>query len=158
MNYNKNQQGMTLIEVVASIILISIILFSFLTLLLQSNKATHKSNGIMDSTYMAQIEMENLYNRSSNACTFRDIASGYSLAPTEQISYSSLPNIDKTHHFFPREDNDYKFYLTIETFLIGTIYENAIYVHLDVIEKKTNSKATMENVFELGGKKNLCVN
>ena len=152
----KEERGISLVEVIASIVLLSIILLSFFTLILQSNKATHKSNGIMNSTYMAQIEMENLYNYSSNACSYEDLALGYTLNPTEQISYTMLPGVDKTYVSELREGDEYNFYLTVETFLEGTIYNNAVYVHLDVIEKRTNSKATMENVWELGGKRNSC--
>lgn len=153
----KDERGISLVEVVASIILIGIILFSFFTLLLQSNKTTHKSNGIMDSTYAAQIEMEDLYTSSTTACTFEDITSRYTLLSTENTKYSNLQNVDKIYHFFPREDNEYHYYLAIETFFEGTTYENAIYIHLDAIDKRTNSKATMESVFELGGKGKTCV-
>ena len=151
MKYLKNHQGMTLLEVIASLVLIGIILFAFFTLLLQSNKTTYKSNSITDSTYEAQREMEVFYNSASSACTFEDISSNYTLDTTQNIGYSTLGEIDKAYNFVPREEDGFEYNLTLQTFLDGSIYKKAIYVHLDVIENNNNSKATMENVFELGG-------
>jgi len=56
-----NDKGLSLVEVIASIILISIILLSFVALFLQSNKTTVTSNDIVDATYVAQQEMETIY-------------------------------------------------------------------------------------------------
>lgn len=56
-----SEKGLSLIEVVASILLISIILLSFFGLFVQSNKAKNSSSQIVDLTYYNQTEMENLY-------------------------------------------------------------------------------------------------
>lgn len=57
-----SQGGFSLIEVVASLVIITIILLSFFGLLIQSNKTGKSSEQIIDATYLAQKEMEKMYN------------------------------------------------------------------------------------------------
>ncbi|MFJ5562272.1 type IV pilus modification PilV family protein [Lysinibacillus xylanilyticus] len=57
-----SQEGFALIEVVASLVIITIVLLSFFGLLIQSNKTGKSSEQIIDATYLAQKEMEKMYN------------------------------------------------------------------------------------------------
>ena len=57
-----NEQGLSLIEVVASIIILTIILLSFFTFFINTAKTTKTSETMFDATYYAQLEMEKLYN------------------------------------------------------------------------------------------------
>ena len=59
-----NENGLTLVEVLASIVILSIILVSILMILLQSMKAKQISEEIIDATYIAQTEMEKIYDQS----------------------------------------------------------------------------------------------
>ncbi|KGR74033.1 hypothetical protein [Ureibacillus sinduriensis] len=61
-NKKLNEQGISLIEVIASILIISIVLISFFSLIIQSNRVGNSSEDIVNSTYIAQTEMENIYN------------------------------------------------------------------------------------------------
>lgn len=64
--YHSNK-GFALIEVVASIVIITLILLSFFGLLIQSNKTGKSSEQIIDATYLAQQEMEKMYSYFKNA-------------------------------------------------------------------------------------------
>ncbi len=151
--YLKNNQGMTLIEVVAALLIIGIVLISFFGLLVQSNKTTHKSNDIMDATYEAHKKMEEIYNSSGGADSYDDLAGGYTLDEENPgTSLSSLPT-NQVYKYLPHEEDRFTYNLTLETFPENDTYKNAVYVHLEVIENSTNSKATMENVYILGGVK-----
>ncbi|GLC87267.1 prepilin-type N-terminal cleavage/methylation domain-containing protein [Lysinibacillus piscis] len=152
LKFIKNDDGLSLLEVVVALLLIGIILISFFALLLQSNKTTHKSNVIMDATYVAQQEMEKIYNLAGNASTYERLASGYTLDENTSNPYTSLPNIDKTYTYLPRKEEKFTYYLTLQTFSSLT-YKNAVYVHLEAVDNHSNSKATMENVYILGGAK-----
>lgn len=57
-----SQGGFSLIEVIASLVIITIILVSFFGLLIQSNKTGKSSEQLIDATYLAQKEMEKMYN------------------------------------------------------------------------------------------------
>lgn len=67
MNLKKqlNTSGYTLLEVIASTIILSVILLSFYALIISTMKTTKTSETIIDYTYLAQIEMENLYEKST---------------------------------------------------------------------------------------------
>lgn len=55
------QGGFSLIEVIASLVILTIILLSFFGLLIQSKKTEKQSEEIIDATYIAQVEMEKIY-------------------------------------------------------------------------------------------------
>ncbi len=56
-----NEKGVTLVEVVASFVILVILLISFYTLFIQTAKTTKSSEDIVDATYIAQTEMEKIY-------------------------------------------------------------------------------------------------
>jgi len=60
-----NEHGFTLIEVLASIVLLAIILTSFGMIFAQSLKTSNTSERIIDHTYIAQREMERIYELST---------------------------------------------------------------------------------------------
>lgn len=57
----KNANGFTLVEVLASTVILTLLLTSFLMLFLQSAKTSKTSEHIIDATYIAQTEMEEIY-------------------------------------------------------------------------------------------------
>ncbi|PID07331.1 MULTISPECIES: prepilin-type N-terminal cleavage/methylation domain-containing protein [unclassified Sporosarcina] len=58
MHYVKKNSGMTLVEVLASLVLLSIIIISFLVVFPIVAKQNKASEEFMDATYIAQSEME----------------------------------------------------------------------------------------------------
>ena len=62
-----NQSGFSLLEVLASTVLITILLLSFYTILISSAKTARTAETIIDYTYLAQKEMENIYEKSDNS-------------------------------------------------------------------------------------------
>jgi prepilin-type N-terminal cleavage/methylation domain-containing protein len=66
-----NEKGLTLIEVLASIVILTIIGVSLLTFFVQSARSNNLSKTLMDATYVAQTQIEeiNNYNQSSTSAT-----------------------------------------------------------------------------------------
>lgn len=60
------RKGMTLIEIIISLALLSIILVPFLTMFVQSAFTIKKSEVVLDGTYVAQRVMEDIYNDSQD--------------------------------------------------------------------------------------------
>lgn len=56
--YLNNESGMTLVEVLASIVLISMILTTFLSFFIQSAKTNHMTDDVNQATFVVQAEME----------------------------------------------------------------------------------------------------
>ncbi|SEO93884.1 prepilin-type N-terminal cleavage/methylation domain-containing protein [Amphibacillus marinus] len=65
LRYVKNEQGLTLVEVLASITILSIIVVTFLAFFIQSARTTKVSEDVMDATYLAQSYMEKIYYQST---------------------------------------------------------------------------------------------
>lgn len=63
----ENEKGFTLIEVVASIVILTLLLTSFLSLLLVAAKSTQVSKEIIDYTLVAQTEVETVYQAAQKA-------------------------------------------------------------------------------------------
>ncbi|MCT2537941.1 type II secretion system GspH family protein [Aquibacillus koreensis] len=61
-----SSKGLTLIEILASITILSIIVVTFLTFFIQSARTNTVSEDIMDATYVAQTQMEEIYNLSKS--------------------------------------------------------------------------------------------
>ncbi len=140
----KNEGGFSLIEVVASLILITIILLSFFGLFIQSNKTSKTSSTIVDSTYLAQNEMENIF-REIKGRTEEQLAGQLLYTNTENPQYISCSKNSKfsTIWSYEKQMEDRRFILTIK--------RHCQYEYLDtiVIEVYENNvlKSKMENIY-----------
>lgn len=65
----KNQSGITLIEVLASIVILSLIIVSIVPMFIQSTKANNISKNITEATYLAESEMEEIIHLNTNSLT-----------------------------------------------------------------------------------------
>ncbi|WP_397539477.1 hypothetical protein [Rummeliibacillus pycnus] len=61
-----NEKGATLVEVIASFVILVILLISFFTLFIQTKQTTKSSAQVVDATYLAQTEMEEIYKYSKD--------------------------------------------------------------------------------------------
>lgn len=138
-----NSKGLTLIEVLVSIILISIILFSFFSFFIQSAKTGKTSEEVVDATYLAQVEMEKIYEVSNKG----DFKSGINEI-VNSLSYKQLsPDSSKEYRYSKSQDG---FYLTL-TFKEHT-YPGMSYLVIEVFEHENDirPRAKMETILEWG--------
>ncbi|HLR42322.1 MAG TPA: type II secretion system protein [Pseudogracilibacillus sp.] len=56
-----NERGVTLVELLASIVIVTIILISVISIFNLTMKSNRTSEEIIDATYVAQTEMEKIY-------------------------------------------------------------------------------------------------
>ena len=66
LNRHMQENGLSLIEVLASLVILTLLLTTFLMMFLQSAKVNKASEHVIDATYIAQEEMENIYGLSTN--------------------------------------------------------------------------------------------
>ncbi|MFJ7936426.1 hypothetical protein [Sporosarcina sp. NPDC096371] len=87
MEQDGKESGLSLVEVLASIVILTLLLTTFLMMFLQSAKVHKASEHVIDATYIAQKEMENLYALSTSikesAKIKEIIALGYIEKPDE---------------------------------------------------------------------------
>lgn len=67
--YFSSQRGLTLIELLASIIILSIIIISLLSMFLQSARSNGISKKMMDATYLAETQIEEINNINTSLTT-----------------------------------------------------------------------------------------
>lgn len=87
----RNEKGLTLVEVLASIVILSIVITTFLLVFSQTAKTTHQSEETVEATYIAQTEMENVYEMSQNAIPYTKLR--------ENPEYTEKPMDDDWHRF-----------------------------------------------------------
>jgi type II secretory pathway pseudopilin PulG len=88
-----NDKGLTLVEILASIVVLSLLIISFLALFLNSAKSISKTEDIIDSTYVVQSKMEEIYGLSQTY-GFSNSLSRYSgLGWTEIVSNQPITKI-----------------------------------------------------------------
>ena len=127
-----NEKGLSLIEVVASILLISIILLSFFGLFIQSNKAKITSSQTVDLTYYAQTEMDNLYT----------LTSGGTLA---SIGYTTISN-SASIKTYSKTENNLTYKLTLKPV---TSHKNLTQGLLEVSSGSPHNRSSkMETIFK----------
>ncbi|WP_026676460.1 prepilin-type N-terminal cleavage/methylation domain-containing protein [Fictibacillus gelatini] len=99
---SSSEKGLTLVEILVSIVILSIIIVSMIPMFIQSAKSNAISKNIMDSTYLAQKEMEEIINMNNNSVSpsITDLSNqilkkGYS----NDASCSNCYGINKNGHY-----------------------------------------------------------
>ena len=147
-----NEHGISLIEVVASIVIIGVIFLSISGLLLQAKKTTVSSETIVDSTYIAQQSMEEVYYLTQNF-NLQQLQEHYSHqggtlhktpTPSDLQLIVELPNTQPDFkvelHFQPLAHTQTQLATSSTTKLfniVSTVYEHG------------QLKTTMENIIEI---------
>lgn len=65
-NQHNNEKGVTLLEILVSIIILGLILMIFFGVFIQSSRINNTSENVIGATYVAQTEMESIYSFSLN--------------------------------------------------------------------------------------------
>ncbi|RHW39491.1 prepilin-type N-terminal cleavage/methylation domain-containing protein [Lysinibacillus yapensis] len=141
-----NQSGLSLVEVVASIVILSIILLSFFTMLVQSAKTTKTSEEIIDATYIAQTEIEELYAYSAkNPFPIGNFEAN--IFPNFHFIKSKNEN-GIEEYYYEKQESAYIILKVTPKTIAST---NLTRVLIQIYDKKNGTmKAQMENTLEWG--------
>lgn len=142
----KNNQGFTLVEVIASLVILTIILISVYSLLAKTSNTTSTSEDIMDATYVAQTEMEKLYKFAKGNEFTKDLQNirfpDYVYSPEKQTEQNKYIYTNSTT-YSPNYSLELKIYKK---------QENLTRVVLTVKDKDNIQKSKMETTLEWGDK------
>jgi prepilin-type N-terminal cleavage/methylation domain-containing protein len=140
-----NNKGVSLIEILVSILILSLIVGPFLTLFVHATKTDLDTEQMIDATYIAQGCMEEIYNLSakSSPANFDDTrnelaAQGYS----ETITGSEYIYTKKVDNLYVKYRIDTGTYMLLTTNFFKVIVE----VYYDIGYSELAAK--MENVVE----------
>jgi len=133
----KKEKGLTLIEVLVSIVLLSLILIMFFSMFIQTAKVNNSSETIIDATYIAQTEMERIYSYSKNTSySKREDA-------LADLNFNKVANIDDWIIFEKNDSNsDFKIVVKLQK---QQLEENMNRLILEVYNGDDNIQAKMEN-------------
>lgn len=132
-----SEKGMTLVEILVSIIILSIIIVSLLSMFVQSSQTNRVSKNMMDATYLAESQMEEINNMNTSAVSSsidnlssQLVAKGY----TQDNSCSYCYSLAKNGH-----------YVFVQLSNVSTDLGKVI-VRIYKDNKKTSQEAQMELV------------
>nr|WP_106784512.1 type II secretion system protein [Lysinibacillus timonensis] len=118
------KDGFTLIEVLASVTLITLLLLSVFTIFTQTARSTKVAENIVDATYIGQSEMEKLYGISLDT-SFENL----------EIALQSVGYKGITANEFEKFDEEHNVLITLEIKKNRT-YSNLSTVLLHVYEQR----------------------
>jgi len=136
-----DENGLTLVEVLASVVLLTIIITIFLNVFIQSAKTNTTSEEVVDATYLAQTEMEQIYIKSTETkYSERENAFG-------NLGYRSLSSEDEWLIFEKELDEDYVAKIKLQNHSME-VAENMNRLIVTVHDKSAPSKtqAQMESI------------
>ncbi|WP_211356384.1 prepilin-type N-terminal cleavage/methylation domain-containing protein [Psychrobacillus lasiicapitis] len=138
-----NTKGLTLIEILVSIILITIIITTFFSLFIQSARTSKTSEEVVDATYVAQSEMEQIYEISRNG----DYNSGIDEI-RKNLRYKQLTSTNPGEQKFTKTIDGLYIYLKLKKHT----YPGMSYLVIEVFETEngTRPRAKMETILEWG--------
>ncbi|WP_423799232.1 prepilin-type N-terminal cleavage/methylation domain-containing protein [Neobacillus sp. SAB-20_R2A] len=132
-----SENGMTLVEILVSIIILSIIIISLLSMFVQSSQTNRVSKNMMDATYLAESQMEEINNMNTSTdspsidnLSSQLLAKGYAQDSSCSYCYSMPKN---GHYVFVQLKN-----VSAE---LGNVM---VRIYKD--DKKTSQEAQMELV------------
>lgn len=140
--YLKNEMGMSLAEVLASVVILSILLFFFLGMFVQSSKVNVKSEEVIDATYVAQTHIENLYSLSKQT-EFSDRITGIESIDYDEVS--PLDPADPWHLFEHFDTSEYKIKFKIQNTTIDNDMTRSI---VEVYNVKPDGQEVLEAQME----------
>lgn len=147
MNQLKREKGSSLVEVIASIVLITIILLSFSTFFLQSKKTIFLSESFVDATYTAQEDMEAVYGMvsSMDMSNFHELATFNSQDTT--FIYTSDTTCTNTCKKFVSTTNP-EHWIQLQ---MNSQHLSLVNVLVNVPKQNSSTPVIMESVFRWGG-------
>jgi len=148
-----NENGLTLVEVLASVVLLTIIITIFLNVFIQSAKTNTTSEEVVDATYIAQTEMERIYSVSLNSSYDMTVDT---IVDPEELNYTqkhdSSCNVTERCMIFYKDEQGYYIEVKLEKKDLDEsdeILEFMDHLIIKVYEGSTAEKkpqAQMENI------------
>ncbi|MDR4948760.1 prepilin-type N-terminal cleavage/methylation domain-containing protein [Neobacillus cucumis] len=146
-----NEKGMTLVEILASIVILSIIIVSLLSMIVQSSRTNAISKNITSATYVAESTMEEL---NGTVAQSTDLASSFPIELKKLTDSSGNPKyniLSNTNGLASIETTVPGYYVYIEA--NSTSGSTVVKVKVKVYKDKTKAKIEAKMEMLLAWKK-----
>ncbi|NMD70523.1 prepilin-type N-terminal cleavage/methylation domain-containing protein [Bacillus sp. DNRA2] len=104
-----SDKGMTLVEILAALVIISIVIVSLLSMFVQSARSTETAKNRVDSTYISETEMEAVYNISTTTTLANS-----STKITTNLGYSKITTGCPSGACYAKKSNNRYVFLNIK--------------------------------------------
>ena len=134
----KNEHGITLVETLLSVVILVLVLSIFLTIFMQSANRNRTSEEVINATYLAQTQLENVYYKSL-------ILKNYGAAFAD-LGYTIIGKEDDWIYYLNTELDSYPDYYT-EIKIENNNDDDLYHVVIEVYQKSDDSlQAMMQNI------------
>lgn len=141
----KNEKGLTLIELLASLVILSIIVAAFLTFFINSARTTNVAKEVVDATYVTQQELESMYHLLTEKNFEQFIA--------DMKKQSVQSQTTTTTNRFTIRKKSYRLEITIEPAQDqqNNFISNLYHILIKTYDHEDRQKAQMETRFLIDG-------
>lgn len=154
MRFNLNEKGISLVEVVASIVIIGLIFFGFYSFFVTSKKISVSSEKNVDATYIAQNSMEELYNLLKTV-SISELKNVYSENKSNFTSTYSEANNKNFNFKFDSDINKYQIEIQFQK-IDKRMNDNSnlpssinLYNIKVIVYENNVTKTTMQNIYSI---------
>ena len=145
-----DERGISLLEVIVSMLLLSIILISFFGFFVQSNKSYNTSETITNGIYKGQTVMEHIYFVSKNSPFSIDNLNSkdYYFEPLPLEEYNTLYNLtnSKNYQYLYIDESKKNFQIILKINKIGNYY-STYSVIIEIYDEQNKLKNKIENIY-----------
>lgn len=145
-----DERGLSLLEVIVSMLLLSIILISFFGFFVQSSKSYNTSETITNGIYKGQTVMEHIYFVSKNSPFSIDNLNSkdYSFEPLPLEEYNTLYNLtnSKNYQYLYIDESKENFQIVLKINKIGNYY-STYSVIIEIYDEQNKLKNKIENIY-----------
>ncbi|MGE7983194.1 type IV pilus modification PilV family protein [Solibacillus sp. NPDC093137] len=150
------ERGLSLVEVVASIVLFTIILLSFFTIFIQSKKTNILSESVVEATYFAQQDMEGIYGivSSNSALWLKNTSPKPLKLKNKEFLYDStdFSCMNECKKYVNKDNTKYWIKLTNITDENAINNDTLVQVVVNVPKENSPTSIIMESIFRWGNK------
>ena len=138
---NTSEKGLSMVEILTSIVILALIFISIITILNLTAKSNKTSEKIIDATYIAQQEMEYIYEKSLDETSELETIPEYAKQSNDGNWFVYHKNIANSDYFLEIKEDRTEFPMVR---VVVKVYDvNDI--------SKTEPKAQMETLLKWGG-------
>lgn len=133
-----NEYGITLVETLLSVVILVLILSIFLSMFVQSANRNRMSEDVIDATYLAQMQLENVYSKSLRSKNYEEAFA--------ELSYRRTDEDDSWVYFTNTEHSSYSDYYS-EIKIEKNDDDDLHLLVIEVYQKSDDSlQAMMQNI------------
>lgn len=139
-----NEKGLTLVEILASLVILSIVVVSLMPMFVQSSHFNQSSKKIEDATYIAESNMEDLFHLSTSSVLSDGIVKLSTIEGYNQVSNCPIG------YCYEKKMNNHYVFIQLKNSSNNGLMDGVVSVYSD--STMTKKEAQMETLLNWSSK------